>query len=679
MAYEKNAVVGAYRILRHVKSGSYGSVYVAEERKAAGREVALKILHPDLRGGDAVRRRFEEEARTLAHLNHPHILHVYEFGSAIVEKKKVYFYSTPYIVHGDSGSRKFAPEQAVEIIEQIADALDYAHFYGSSPGDSIYHRDVKPANILVDISGKKLRAYLADFGIAKYHDERGGNTATGAFVGSYEYASPEQLLQIVRIDNRSDQFSLACTLYEIITGEVLYPSGQDGTRAKKLREDTKPSVHRLVPSVPEQFDRVLMKALSLEREDRYDTCTAFAQAARGALASGSTRGFTWGSTRKFPVFWRNWKKPKLTRGRVATATVATVATVAVSGIVVYQKGIFGESDPGPAVSTAEAPTTIEPKPDTLPDWKSPSAAPRYSVSVGFTGVPQGNGMYDGIRDIAVDGNGDIYALVGNSVKKMTGNTDGTSVETTIATKLDIPVNGISTDESGNVYALTKDGSIYRLGAGESESIVILSGAATKRSGLVSKNGYLSFLESPQDPQSDAPGRLCTIPNQGASSESGPASSGLCGDVPIDPTALAKTADGMVYILGTTGGPDMAGSTWKIAQRGPGGTEYAVRIVSGLRPYALAVESDGSVYVNQQMTASIWRFAPGSNDPEFYSTPAQRGMFAYPEVMEVGSNGILYGIANNQVWRLPKMPLEDYCSDREWRERMRGWGDSLCGG
>ena len=652
-----------------MKSGAYGSVYVAEERKADGRKVALKVLHPDLRGGDAVRRRFEEEARTLENLNHSHILPIYRFDSAIVEKKKIYFYSTKYIVHGDSGSRKFTLEQAVEIISQVAGALDYAHSFGNSPEKAIFHRDVKPANILVDVSEKKPTAYLADFGIAKYHDERGGNTATGAFVGSYEYASPEQLLQSSPIDHRSDQFSLACTLYEIITGEVLYPSGQDGTRARKIREITEPSVRQLVPSVPEQFDRVLRKALSLDREDRFETCSEFAQAARGALAPNSTRAF--------PPIWRNWKKPKLTRARVFTPIVATAGVLA---IIVYQQGIFGASDPDSDSSTAATPTTIEPKPDTLPEWKSPSVTPRYSVSVGFTGIPQGGEMYDGIRDIAVDGSGDIYALVGNSVKKMTGNKDGTSVETTIPLQVYGRIKGISTDESGNVYALSEDGSIYRLSTGGSAPIAILSGATTRRSSLVSRNGYLSFLEFPQDPLSDDSGRLCTIPNQGASSESGPASSGLCSDLPLDPGALAKTADGAVYILGSTGGPSMAGSTWKIAHRGPGDAEYTIRDgISRLRSSAFAVGPDGSVYVNQKMTNSIWKLAPGSNYPEFYSTSAQSRVFAYPEVIDIGPNGILYGVAANQVWRLPHMPLDDYCSDPYWRQVMKYMGDSLCGG
>ncbi len=664
MVYAKNATIGTYRILRHVKSGAYGDVYVAEDRKAAGREVALKILHPDLRGGDAVRRRFVEEARTLANLNHPHILPVYKFDDPVVKDKKVYFYSTPYIAHGDARSRKFTPEQAVEIANQIADALDYAHSYGDSPEESIYHRDVKPANILVDVSGNRIRAYLADFGIAKYHDERGGNTATGAFVGSYEYASPEQLLQRSPIDHRSDQFSLACTLYEIITGEVLYPSGQDGTRARKIREITEPSVRQLVSSVPEQFDRVLRKALSLEREDRYETCTEFAQAAKMALTEDSKGRF-------LSTFWRKVKIPALLNRRrlmISTSALAGCAVLVV-GYSMYPHSNAELDNSEPSKGSAPLQTTLanpnaESNTLALPPWKNPAASTQFPITVGFTGMPKGRAPL-----IAIDGDGNIYAASGTIVKKMVSNRDGGSIEVQLDYPSGSEVSGITVDETGNVYIGSNDGVIYRLGADDDRAVPILNkgignSVDAESTGLLSFGGVLSFLDNYNG--------FCRMPNEGAGIGRGPLMSVSCARLPIDPSGgMAQSSDGTIYIAGTNVAVDEAGKSGKLMRMVP--DSHSIQELGEIIPRAVTVDSDGAVYLLSKQAKSVFRLGRDDEESIFYSSfsTGYLGHIAWSPM------GVLYGSSDGQVWRLPEMSIEESCSDRGWILSMGAEGLELC--
>src|SRR5260221_10095245 len=228
------------------------TVYLAQDCKH-DRVVALKVLHPDLAaslGPD----RFLREIKLAARLNHPHILPLFDSGAA----DGFLYYVMPY-VEGESLRERLDREQQLQVDEAlhhtraIASALDYAH------RQNIVHRDIKPENVML-YEGE---AMVMDFGIAKALSAAGSDTLTqtGMMVGTPAYVSPEQAAGEVNLDGRSDQYSLACVLYEMLTGERAFtgPTAK-AVMSKRFTETVKP-VRSLRPNVPENVDRALTKAI----------------------------------------------------------------------------------------------------------------------------------------------------------------------------------------------------------------------------------------------------------------------------------------------------------------------------------------------------------------------------------------------------------------------------------
>ncbi|MGB9307425.1 MAG: serine/threonine-protein kinase [Mycobacterium sp.] len=254
-----------------------GNVYRARDPDLP-RSVALKLLHRDLTADDYVRARFELEAAHSARLEHPNIVTVYRRGR---EDDQLWI-AMQFIDTTDAAAAldngPLDPAHAVHIIEETAKALDYAH------GEGVLHRDVKPANILLERSrpGRPGRVLLADFGIAKAFAETGRMTRTGMLVASLEYASPEQF-DNVELDARADEYSLGCTLFHLLTGEFPYPG-------KTLPQLWAGHVHAPIPKpclvrpgLPPAFDAVIARAIAKDREYRYQSCGELAGAARAAL------------------------------------------------------------------------------------------------------------------------------------------------------------------------------------------------------------------------------------------------------------------------------------------------------------------------------------------------------------------------------------------------------------
>ncbi len=271
----RNALADAYTVDRELGRGGMATVYLAQDVKH-DRVVALKVLHPELAaslGPD----RFLREIKLAARLNHPHILPLFDSGEA----QGFLYYVMPY-VEGESlrerldREKQLPIEEAVHHARAIASALDYAH------RQNIVHRDIKPENVML-YEGE---AMVMDFGIAKALSAAGSEnlTQTGMMVGTPTYVSPEQAAGETDLDGRSDQYSLACVLYEMLTGEKTFtgPSAQ-AIMAKRFTETVKP-VRSLRPSVPENVDRAVSKAMSTDTSSRYKTSAMFAQ----ALASSST-------------------------------------------------------------------------------------------------------------------------------------------------------------------------------------------------------------------------------------------------------------------------------------------------------------------------------------------------------------------------------------------------------
>jgi tRNA A-37 threonylcarbamoyl transferase component Bud32 len=229
-----------------IGAGGMGAVYKARQPKL-DRWVALKIL-PEGRGGKpAFAERFLREARLLARLSHPHIVAVHDFGQA-----GGFFYLLMEYVDGVNlrqamRAGRFSPAQALVLVPQICEALQFAHDHG------VMHRDIKPENILLDARG---RVKLADFGIAKLLGDSGpepGLTVTGAAVGTPQYMAPEQIERPGDVDHRADIYSLGVVFYELLTGEL--PLGRFAPPSSKTPLDTR-------------VDEIVLRALAKERELR---------------------------------------------------------------------------------------------------------------------------------------------------------------------------------------------------------------------------------------------------------------------------------------------------------------------------------------------------------------------------------------------------------------------------
>ncbi|HWA14786.1 MAG TPA: protein kinase, partial [Gemmatimonadales bacterium] len=264
-----SALADRYRIERPLGAGGMATVYLATDLKH-DREVALKVLRPEL-GAVLGTERFLAEIKITARLDHPHILTLIDSGA----EGGLLYYVLP-LVRGESlrdklnQDKQLGLEEALAITRQVASALDYAHRHG------VIHRDIKPENILL----QEGEAMLTDFGIALAVKEAGGNrlTETGLSLGTPMYMSPEQATGDRQLDARSDVYSLAAVLYEMLSGEppVTGPNAQ-AMIAKLMTE--RPTHLRVVrPSVPEVVDTAVARALDKTPADRFASAGDFARA-----------------------------------------------------------------------------------------------------------------------------------------------------------------------------------------------------------------------------------------------------------------------------------------------------------------------------------------------------------------------------------------------------------------
>ena len=270
------ALADRYQIERELGAGGMATVYLARDLKH-DREVALKVLRPDLTailGAD----RFLNEIRITARLDHPHILTLIDSGTS----QGFLWYVLPY-VRGESlrarlsREKQLPIEEALRITQQIAGALDYAHRQG------VIHRDIKPENILL-FEGE---AMLTDFGIALAVKEAGGNrlTETGISLGTPYYMSPEQATGERQPDARSDVYSLAAVLYEMLAGEVPHAGTTAQAVIARLLIEKPTRLRTLRETIPEALDQAVAKALAKVPADRFSTAGEFAQAATASMAS----------------------------------------------------------------------------------------------------------------------------------------------------------------------------------------------------------------------------------------------------------------------------------------------------------------------------------------------------------------------------------------------------------
>jgi hypothetical protein len=265
---------GRYEIVELIGTGGMSSVYRARDT-VLERDVALKVLHEHFSTDREYVERFRREARAVAGLNHPNIVTVIDRGE-FEGRQFIVFENVPGENLKDIVEREGAlpVEQALALTHQVARGLAFAHEHG------VVHRDVKPQNVLLDESGA---AKVTDFGIARSRDPGDALTETGTLLGTSDYIAPEQARGL-RADERSDQYSLAVLLYELLTGEVPYPADTFMATAMRHLNDPVPSVRERRPDVPPRVDAIIARAMAKRPQERFPSTAAMMGAIEAALA-----------------------------------------------------------------------------------------------------------------------------------------------------------------------------------------------------------------------------------------------------------------------------------------------------------------------------------------------------------------------------------------------------------
>ncbi|MEZ6120515.1 MAG: protein kinase [Pirellulaceae bacterium] len=264
-AANQSAFIGRYRIVAQLDEGAFGVVYHARDEQL-DRDVAIKVPHAHRLRSAAALQTYLDEAKTLAKLEHPHIIPIFDVGATTEHPCFV----VSKLIQGTNlfslmQQQRLPVGQAIQIVAQLAQALHYAHAQG------VVHRDVKPANILIDAQDK---AYLADFGIALQEEQWGDGPQ---LVGTPAYMSPEQIAGTShRLDGRSDIFSLGVVLYELLTGKRPFRSKNRKELTEQIQTlDPKP-LRQFDDRIPASVERICRKAMAKKPSDRYGTAADFA-------------------------------------------------------------------------------------------------------------------------------------------------------------------------------------------------------------------------------------------------------------------------------------------------------------------------------------------------------------------------------------------------------------------
>ncbi|MBN1966458.1 MAG: protein kinase [Anaerolineae bacterium] len=266
--------LGPYLIREQIGGGGMGRVYRAYH-PATDRDVAIKVLSPDLAGIPDFQARFEREARVVASLQHIHILPLFDYGQA----EDLPYLVMPYISGGTLrdylDANRPSIQEAARLFTQIADAVHYAHQH------NVLHRDLKPANVLLDTNGNAL---LTDFGLTRMAEL--GSSLTGSqAIGTPSYMSPEQS-QGAAVDTRTDIYALGILLYELMTGSVPFHADTPLALLFKHVTQSPPAPRAQCPDLDPAIEKVILKALAKQPDDRYQTAGAMVEALQRALAGG---------------------------------------------------------------------------------------------------------------------------------------------------------------------------------------------------------------------------------------------------------------------------------------------------------------------------------------------------------------------------------------------------------
>jgi protein kinase-like protein len=269
-----------YRIERRLGRGGMGILYLGIE-PGLDRRVALKLIAPEAAADAVFAKRFAEESRIAASIEHPNVVPIYAAG----EEGGVPFIAMRFVAGSDLGARlardgRLEPAAAVDLIAQLGNGLDAIHAAG------LVHRDVKPANVLLGGGAGADHAYITDFGVARNVATQSGLTQTGRFVGTLDYVAPEQISGGA-VDARVDVYALGCLLFKLLTGRVPYPREGEAARLYAHLKDPPPAPSLYAPAVPMELDDVVIRAMSKAPEDRFPSAGDLGRAAQAALSGAA--------------------------------------------------------------------------------------------------------------------------------------------------------------------------------------------------------------------------------------------------------------------------------------------------------------------------------------------------------------------------------------------------------
>ena len=280
------SLVAGCRIEAIVGRGGMGVVYRATQL-SLDRQVALKAIAPELAGDVTFRERFKRESRIAASIEHPNVIPVYEAG----EGEGVLYLIMRYVegtdlralIDGREGGLE--PERATRLVGQVAAALSAAH------RRDLIHRDVKPANVLIDPAEEREHAYLTDFGIARHSAATSGLTHTGAVIGTIDYLAPERI-QGDGGDGRADVYALGCVLFEALTGTAPYERDNDVAKMYAHMSAPVPSAREHRPELPAELDELAQRAMAKDPGDRFATAAEMEEALADTMPTRPRTGST---------------------------------------------------------------------------------------------------------------------------------------------------------------------------------------------------------------------------------------------------------------------------------------------------------------------------------------------------------------------------------------------------
>src|SRR3954451_17444057 len=396
-----------YRIEDVAGSGGMGIVYRAAQI-ALGRQGALKLIAADLARDASFRERFKREWLTAASIDHPNVIPLYEAGEA----DEHLFIAMRYVEGLDlaaliSREPSFDPARAVNIVAQIASALDAAHKKG------LVHRDVKPANIL--IASQDDHVYLTDFGLTKSAASQSALTKTGMFVGSLDYTAPEQI-RGEAADARTDVYSLGCVLYQALTRSLPYDRDSDVAKMYAHLNEEPPTVTAARPDAPAGFDAVVARAMAKEPADRYQTAGELGRAAQAALQGELPRESPWPRRKKIAL--------------AATLPTVLVAGLAAAGLAAA--GVFGGGDDPPAQAALPTATATAAKP-TATATATPAGDPHPVATVKVGKGPEGISVSAG-RVFVADGDAGTLSVIEVHSKRVASADAGKTPDGVVAGK-----------------------------------------------------------------------------------------------------------------------------------------------------------------------------------------------------------------------------------------------------